>query len=51
MVDDMSLGVNTARLREIGNLSEISVHWMDGKNQLADVMTKRGASSDALLNG
>ena len=31
------------------NLSEISLHWVDGKNQLADVMTKRGASPDALL--
>ena len=48
-VDDMSLRVNVARIREMINLEEITVKWIQGKCQLADVMTKRGASGEALL--
>ena len=48
-VEDMSLRVSVARLREMVNLGEISVKWIIGKHQLADVMTKRGASAEALL--
>ena len=31
------------------SLFEISLHWVNGKNQLDDVMTKRVATPDALL--
>ena len=48
-VEDMSLRVNIARLREMVNLGEISVEWKEGKLQLADALTKRGASCQALL--
>ena len=48
-VEDLSLRVNIGRLREMINLGEISVHWVEGKKQLADVLTKRGASSENLL--
>ena len=48
-LEDMSLRVNVARLREMVNLEEITVKWIHGNQQLADVMTKRGASADGLL--
>ena len=49
-VEDMSLRLNIARLREMVSVKEISVNWVPGKLQLADVMTKRGASPDVLLD-
>ena len=48
-IEDMSLRVNVGRLREMINLKEISVRWVEGKMQLADPLTKRGASADLLL--
>ena len=48
-VEDMSLRVNIARLREMTAVGEISVTWVEGKSQLADALTKRGASTDTLL--
>ena len=48
-IEDMSLRVNIGRLREMINLKEISVRWVEGKMQLADPLTKRGASADLLL--
>ena len=48
-VEDMSIRVSIARMREMVNLGEISVKWVEGKRQLADVLTKKGASSEALL--
>ena len=38
-----------ARLREMVHRGEIKVFWVDGKRQIADAMTKRGASSEKLL--
>ena len=49
VITDMRLRVDVARLREMTNLKEISVNWTEGKNQLADTLTKKGASSDKLL--
>ena len=49
-VEDMNMRLNIARLREMVTLREISVKWVETKLQLADVMTKRGASPEALLN-
>ena len=48
-IEDMSFQVNIGRLREMINLKEISVRWVEGKMQLADPLTKRGASADLLL--
>ena len=48
-IDDMSIRVEVARMREMVNLKEIKYLWVNSKNNLADVMTKRTASSDALL--
>jgi len=49
-IDDMSVRVEVARLREMVNRTEISYVWVQSKDNLADVMTKRTASSDALLD-
>ena len=49
-VEDMSLRVNIGRLREMVNLGEIAIRWIEGRKQLADVLTKRGASPDCLLS-
>ena len=48
-VTDMSLRVSIARLREMTDKGEIAVKWVEGKHQLADPLTKRGASSEALV--
>ena len=39
-----------ARLREMVNRNEIKYVWVQSKENLADVMTKKTASSDALLD-
>ena len=49
-VDDMSVRVEMARLREMVNRNEIKYVWVQSKENLADVMTKKTASSDALLD-
>ena len=48
-VTDKRLRVDIARLREMVDKSEITISWVDGKEQLADCLTKRGASSQRLL--
>ena len=48
-IEDMSLRVNIARLREMTSLGEISVVWVEGKHQLADALTKRRASTETLM--
>jgi len=48
-VGDMSIRVEIARLREMIDNKELDYVWIPGKNNLADVMTKKTASSDALL--
>merc|ERR1712105_80772 len=49
IVKDRRLRVDLARLREMVSESEIKVFWVDGKLQLADCLTKRGASTLTLL--
>ena len=49
-VEDKSLRVEIARIREMVELKEIFVHWVSNEFMLADVMTKKGASSEILLN-
>ena len=46
---DMRLRVDIARLRQMEEKQEICVEWVEGKLQLADCLTKAGASSQALL--
>ena len=46
----MRLRVDIARLREMVAEGEIIVKWVEGKEQLADALTKRGASTLELLN-
>ena len=48
-VEDMSIRVDLARLREMVERKEINYRWVQSKYNLADVMTKRTASPDALL--
>ena len=48
-VTDMSMRVNVARLREMTDKGEITVKWVKSEEQLADSLTKRGASSEALV--
>ena len=49
IVSDRRLRVDIHRLREMVAKQEISVHWIEGKEQIADCLTKRGASSNQLL--
>ena len=49
IISDRRLRVDIARLREMVAKSEIKVFWVDGKLQLADCLTKRGASTIKLL--
>ena len=48
VIDDSRLRVDIARLREMRELGEIDVKWVPGELQLADCMTKKGASTDLL---
>ena len=49
-VSDMRLRVDIARLREMIREDEITVQWIPGRLQIADSLTKRGASTMELLN-
>ena len=48
-LEDKSLCIEIARIREMKDLKELSIQWVKKKEQLADVMTKRGASPERLL--
>ena len=41
--------MDVARIREMLQLKEIKVKWVDNEKQLADPLTKSGASSTKLL--
>ena len=49
IVQDPRLRVDIARIREMVQLGEIKVVWVDKKKQLADPLTKAGASTTRLL--
>lgn len=49
VISDRRLRVDVARLREMVSEKEIAVFWIDGKHQLADALTKRGASTTDLV--
>ena len=49
VTQDLRFGVDIARLREMMKLDEIEVHWVDKTHQLADSLTKYGASAVRLM--
>ena len=49
LIKDMRLHVDTGRLREMVQQNEILIEWIDGRLQLADVLTKVGASAARLV--
>ena len=49
VIADSRLRVDVARLREMIEMKEITVEWICKEKQLADPMTKEGASSARLL--
>ena len=49
VIQDTRLRVDVARIREMLKLKEISVKWIKNDFQLADPLTKAGASSSKLL--
>ena len=50
VLQDTRLLVDVAELREMVKLKEVSIEWVDGRFQLADSLTKTGASRDTLLD-
>ena len=48
-LSDKRLRVDIARLRQMVERKEIDVTWVEGNRQIADSLTKRGASSQRLL--
>ena len=49
LIKDMRLHVDIGRLREMVQQNEILIEWIDGRLQLADVLTKAGASAARLV--
>lgn len=49
IIADLRLRVDMARLQEMVELQEINIIWVDGKQQLADSLTKFGASANSLM--
>ena len=48
-ISDSNLRVNMARFHQMVDLKEVTVVWIPGQCNVADVLTKRTASSEALL--
>ena len=48
VIGDPRLRVDIARLREMKDIGEIEVKWVKSELQLADCMTKKGASTELL---
>ena len=46
---DKRLRVDISRLKEMVIEEEVVVEWIEGKKQLADALTKRGASTDMMV--
>ena len=49
MPTDRKLRVDVSRIRQMLENKEITLSWVDGKRQLANCLTKAGASTDLLL--
>ena len=50
MPSDRKLRVDVSRLRQMIENDEITLSWVEGKNQLANCLTKSGASTELLLH-
>ena len=50
LTSDTRLRVDISRLRQMINKGEIHATWVEGRYQLADALTKRGASTVKLLD-
>ena len=48
-VEDLRLRVDMARLKEMVDVGEINIEWIEGKRQLADPLTKLRATSALLV--
>ena len=48
IISDPRLRVDIARLREMSELKEVMFKWVPSQQQLADCLTKKGASTDVL---
>ena len=49
VVSDKRLRVDVARLRQMVERKEVCLHWVEGCDQIADSLTKRGASFQKLF--
>ena len=49
IISDRGLGVDMSRVREMVREEEIKAFWLEAKDQLADALTKRDASTVRLL--
>ena len=49
IISDLRLRVDMARMQEMVELKEINIIWVEGKRQLADSLTKYGASAAMLM--
>ena len=49
VINDPRLRVDMGRLREMIELGEVTVDWVRGGSQIANPLTKRGASSELLV--
>ena len=49
IISDTRMRVDMARIREIINLKEAQISWVLKEEQLADPLTKQGASTTKLL--
>ena len=48
-ISDRRLRVEMSAIRETKERGEIDIRWINGSGQLADVLTKKGASPYSLL--
>ena len=49
IISDLRLRVDMVRLQEMAELKEINIMWVEGKQQIADALTKYGASAALLV--
>ena len=49
IISDLRLRVDMVRLQEMAELKEIDIMWVEGKQQIADALTKYGASAALLV--
>lgn len=50
LVSDRCLRVDVVRLKEMMAKKEIQTEWIRGREQVADCLTKMGASSEILID-